>query len=135
MEWQGGALGYAPDGECEEVSGATLKAWTGLGWETLDESEGTSSDHTWESTDPDEIRRFFFGLPGEETLNVALTRLGTKRLRNRVRPGHNRVRRGHGALPLACGPRGRADLSLRAEWKISNRCSVMSEGVLCRRRS
>ena len=28
---------------------------------------------TWSTTDPDEIRRLFFGLPGEETLNFAVT--------------------------------------------------------------
>ena len=28
---------------------------------------------TWSTTDPDEVRRLFFGLPGEETLNFAVT--------------------------------------------------------------
>ena len=36
-------------------------------------ARGTQAHHTWESTDPDELRRLFFGMPGEETLNVALT--------------------------------------------------------------
>ena len=75
IQWQGGALGYAPDGDCDEISGAQLKAWTGLGWETLDESTTSFAGHSWKSSDPDEIRRFFFGLPGQETLNFALTPL------------------------------------------------------------
>ena len=43
IQWTGGGFGHEPDGDCKPVSGATLLAWTGLGWETLDESEGHPS--------------------------------------------------------------------------------------------
>ena len=74
--WVGSGLGHETDGICAPIHGAELKAWTGLGWQVID-STGTDPTApealTWQTTDPDELRRLFFGKTGEETLSFAVT--------------------------------------------------------------
>ena len=74
--WHAGGSGAEVEGDCAAIDGAQLFAWTEGTWKPL-ASHGSDTDEpdalTWSTTDPDEIRQLFFGLPGEETLNFAAT--------------------------------------------------------------
>ena len=61
---------------CTAVHGAELKAWLQGEWKTMAQSEASAQAPDtleWHSEDAALIDQLFFGQPGEETLNFALT--------------------------------------------------------------